>query len=148
MTILGGFVGGVLTMRLGVMQMLAVSALLVVGTNLCFILLANTGYNVYVLYGVVSADNLAAGIASASFIAFLSALVNVRFTAMQYAIFSSLMTLIPKLTAGYSGTIVEVVGYSQFFTITGLLGLPVLFFIYLAAQRLELAHPGKEGTSP
>jgi len=142
MTIFGGLMGGVLTMRFGVMLMLAVSAILVVITNLCFILLANTGYNVYVLYGVVSADNLAAGIASASFVAFLSALVNVRFTAMQYAIFSSLMTLIPKLTAGYSGSIVEAVGYIPFFTITGLLGLPVLLFIYLAAKRLQVAHPG------
>lgn len=144
MTILGGFLGGVLTMRFGVMLMLAVSAILVVATNLCFILLAQTGHDVYVLYGVVSADNLAAGIASASFIAFLSALVNVRFTAMQYAIFSSLMTLIPKLTAGYSGSIVEALGYVPFFTITGLLGLPVLFFIYLAAKHLELAQAGTE----
>lgn len=144
MTILGGMVGGIFTMRFGVMTMLTLSAVLVVLTNLCFILLAQVGYNVYVLYGVVSADNLAAGIASASFIAFLSALVNVRFTAMQYAIFSSLMTLIPKLTAGYSGTIVEAVGYIPFFIITGLLGLPVLFFIYLAAKRLDLAHPAAE----
>ena len=141
MTIFGGVVGGILTMRFGVIAMLAFSALLVVGTNLAFILLAVTGHNLYVLYGVVSADNLAAGIASASFIAFLSALVNVRFTAMQYAIFSSLMTLIPKLTAGYSGSIVEAVGYVPFFMITGLLGLPVLWFIYLAAMRLDLAHP-------
>ncbi|MAA60502.1 MAG: MFS transporter [Pseudomonadales bacterium] len=141
MTILGGLVGGVFTMRFGVMAMLAFSAVLVVLTNLCFILLAHTGHNIYVLYGVVSADNLAAGIASASFIAFLSALVNVRFTAMQYAIFSSLMTLIPKLTAGYSGSIVEAVGYIPFFIITGLLGVPVLFFIYLAAKRLDIAHP-------
>ena len=149
MTILGGLVGGILTMRLGVMLMLSVSAILVVVTNLCFIVLAQVGYNEYVLYAVVSADNLAAGIASASFIAFLSALVDVKFTAMQYAIFSSLMTLIPKLTAGYSGTIVEAVGYVPFFTITGLLGLPVLFFIYLASKHLELAHPsGKDQASP
>jgi len=145
MTILGGLVGGVFTMRFGVMTMLACSAILVVLTNLCFIFLAYTGYNVYALYLVVSADNLAAGIASASFIAFLSALVNVNFTAMQYAIFSSLMTLIPKLTAGYSGTIVEAVGYIPFFIITGLLGVPVLYFIYLAAKRLDIAHPaGKD----
>ena len=75
-------------------------------------------------------------------------LVDVKFTAMQYAIFSSLMTLIPKLTAGYSGTIVEAVGYVPFFTITGLLGLPVLFFIYLASKHLELAHPAQDKVSP
>ena len=136
MTILGSFVGGVLTMRFGVIRMLAVSAVLVVFTNLSFILLNQTGHNMVVLYGVVSADNLAAGLATASFIAFLSALVNVKFTAMQYAIFSSLMTLVPKLTAGYSGTIVEAIGYTPFFIFTACLGLPVLLFIYLAAKQL------------
>ncbi len=138
MTILGGFVGGVFTMRFGVIRMLAASAVLVVLTNLSFILLEQGGHNMYLLYGVVSADNLAAGVASASFIAFLSALVNVKFTAMQYAIFSSLMTLVPKLTAGYSGTIVEAIGYTHFFVFTAFLGVPVLLFIYLASKRLEL----------
>jgi PAT family beta-lactamase induction signal transducer AmpG len=75
-------------------------------------------------------DNLSAGIAGAAFIAFLSSLTNIQFTAVQYAVFSSLMTLLPKIFGGYSGTMVEVFGYSEFFLITTLIGIPVLWLVY------------------
>jgi len=90
------------------------------------------------LYFVISADNLSAGLASAAFVAFLSSLTNVKFTAMQYALFSSLMVFFPKMLGGYSGTMVESIGYSQFFVMTALIGLPVLILIYLANKKLEL----------
>ena len=139
MTIVGGFMGGIWVMRHGVMRVLFISALLVVITNMMFIALYFAGKNVFVLYAVVSADNLVAGIATAAFVAFLSSLVNVQFTAMQYAIFSSLMTLIPKVLAGYSGSIVESIGYPGFFIFTGLVGLPILLLVVLA-QRSLVTH--------
>lgn len=138
MTIIGGFLGGLWVMRHGVMRVLFISALLVVITNMMFIALYFTGKNVFVLYAVVSADNLVAGIATAAFVAFLSSLVNVQFTAMQYAIFSSLMTLIPKVLAGYSGSIVESIGYPGFFIFTGLVGLPILALVVLAQRSLDI----------
>lgn len=138
MTIVGGFVGGVLAMRVGVMRMLFVGAVLVVLTNLLFILLVDSGRNIELLYLVVAADNLVAGLASAAFIAFLSGLVDVRFTAMQYAIFSSLMTLIPKVLGGYSGSIVESVGYTHFFLIASFMGVPVLLLVYFANRSLNI----------
>jgi PAT family beta-lactamase induction signal transducer AmpG len=140
MTILGGFVGGVLAMRVGVLRMLMLGAVLVVLTNLLFISLVYSGHDMRVLYLVVAADNLVAGLATAAFVAFLSSLVDVRFTAMQYAIFSSLMTLIPKLIGGYSGSIVDAVGYTQFFLIASAMGLPVLLLVVLAGRALEIRH--------
>jgi PAT family beta-lactamase induction signal transducer AmpG len=137
MTLLGGFLGGILSVRFGVMKILFVGALLTVLTNLLFMLLAIKGYNIHLLYFVISADNLSAGIASAAFVAFLSRLVNVSFTAMQFAIFTSLMTLIPKLIGGYSGSIVENIGYTQFFFVASLIGVPVLWIIYLANKHLK-----------
>jgi PAT family beta-lactamase induction signal transducer AmpG len=137
MTLLGGFLGGVLSVRFGVMKILFVGALLTVLTNLLFMLLAIKGYDITLLYLVISADNLSAGIASAAFVAFLSRLVNVSFTAMQFAIFTSLMTLIPKLIGGYSGSIVENIGYTQFFLVASLIGVPVLWIIYLANKHLK-----------
>lgn len=136
-TILGGFIGGILTLRFGVIKMLFVGALLTALTNLLFMLLATKGYNIGLLYLVISADNLSAGLASVAFVAFLSRLTNISFTAMQYAIFSSLMTLLPKLIGGYSGSIVENIGYSQFFLVASLMGLPVLWIIYLANKHLK-----------
>jgi PAT family beta-lactamase induction signal transducer AmpG len=83
---------------------------------------------------VIAADNLAAGIAVAAFVAFLSSLTSVSFTATQYAVFSSLMTLFPKLIGGYSGTIVTSIGYPSFFLLTTLLGVPVLWLIWLVRK--------------
>ena len=137
MTIAGGFLGGILSVRFGVIKILFVGALLTVLTNLLFMLLAIKGYDIGLLYLVISADNLSAGLASAAFVAFLSRLTNISFTAMQYAIFSSLMTLLPKLIGGYSGSIVENIGYTQFFLVASLMGLPVLWIIYLANKHLK-----------
>ena len=135
MTIVGGFLGGILAIRFGVIKILFLGAALSSATNLLFVVLAQAGQDINLLYIVVAADNLSAGLASAAFVAFLSSLTNVSFTATQYAIFSSLMTLLPKVIGGYSGSIVEGVGYEMFFTITALMGLPVLLLI---------AHIGKQ----
>jgi len=136
MTIAGGFLGGLLSVRFGVLKILFLGALLSAITNLLFMWLAQVGYNMPMLYLVISADNISAGLASAAFIAFLSSLTNISFTAVQYAIFSSLMTLLPKILGGYSGTMVDAMGYSMFFLITALMGVPVLILIVLAGKHL------------
>ncbi len=141
MTILGGFIGGLLSIHYGVMRILFLGAVLSSATNLLFMLLAGVGKNLALLYLVVAADNLSAGLASAAFIAFLSSLTNISFTATQYAIFSSLMTLFPKITGGYSGSMVDNIGYSNFFLVTALMGVPVLILIWLAGKKLP---PSKE----
>lgn len=140
MTLVGGFLGGFMTLRFGVMRILFWGALLSAATNILFMLLANLGANIPMLYLVISADNLAGGLASAAFIAFLSSLTNISFTAVQFAIFSSLMTLFPKLLGGYSGTMVDTMGYSNFFIFTTLLGVPVLLLIHLAGKRMQIVE--------
>ncbi|OOZ37411.1 AmpG family muropeptide MFS transporter [Solemya velesiana gill symbiont] len=132
MTIVGGFLGGALALRYGVMRILMLGALLSAGTNLLFLLLSQAGADLYLLILVITADNLSAGLASAAFVAYLSGLTHISFTAFQYAMFSSLMTLFPKLLGGYSGSIVDAVGYDTFFVITTLLGLPVIYLVYRA----------------
>lgn len=137
MTIVGGFIGGILAVRFGVIRILFVGALLSAATNLLFVALAKAGQDLSLLYVVIAADNLSAGLASAAFVAFLSSLTNISFTAMQYAIFSSLMTLLPKVLGGYSGSIVDGLGYESFFTITALMGLPVLILILWVNRLLN-----------
>ena len=134
MTLVGAFVGGVLSMRLGVMRVLMLGAVLSAASNLLFAWLAGHGHDVTALIAVVSADNLASGIASAAFIAYLSSLTNVSYSATQYALFSSMMLLLPKFIAGFSGDYVNAFGYAQFFTSTALLGLPVLVLVWLASR--------------
>lgn len=136
MTLIGGFLGGVITMRYGVMRILLLGAILSALTNLLFMLLAQNGHDIVLLSAVIAADNLSAGLASAAFIAYLSGLTNISFTAVQYAILSSLMTLLPKLLGGYTGGMVNELGYSNFFFMTALLGLPVIVLIvYLMLKK-------------
>ena len=134
MTLVGAFVGGVLSMRFGVMRILMLGAVLSAASNLLFAWLGSRGHDVLALTFVISADNLSSGIASAAFIAYLSSLTNVNYSATQYALFSSMMLLLPKYLAGFSGKFVDAFGYANFFTATALLGLPVLVLVALASQ--------------
>lgn len=140
MTLTGAFVGGVLSLRLGVMRILMLGAALSSLTNLLFAWLATRGHDLTALIWIISADNLASGIASAAFIAYLSGLTNVNYSATQYALFSSMMLLAPKWLAGFSGVYVDAHGYEAFFTSTALLGAPVLLLVWLASRVLPVKH--------
>lgn len=134
MTLAGGFLGGLLSAKYGVMRILTLGAVLTIATNLLFVVLARGDGNIVHLYVVISADNLSGGLASAAFIAYLASLTNISFTAVQYAIFSSLMTLIPKTIGGYSGSMVDSIGYVNFFLVASAMGLPVLVILYVVKK--------------
>ena len=136
LSILGGFAGGVLVQRFRLMLMLMLGAAAAAATNLLFVLLALRGPDVPLMYAAVGLDNFAAGFAGTVFVAFLSSLANIRFTAVQYALFSSLMTLLPKTLGGYSGSMVAHMGYAGFFLFTAALGVPVLLLVRLADKVL------------
>ena len=135
MTLVGAALGGVLVMRFGTLRILFLGALLTASTNLLFALLNEVGHNLELLTLIISLDNLSAGIATTAFVTYLSSLTNVAFSATQYALFSSVMLLLPKLLAGFSYRFVEQFGYSSFFISTSLLGIPVLILIVLVAKR-------------
>ena len=144
MTLVGAFVGGALSMRLGVMRVLMLGAVLSAASNLLFAWLGTLGHDVTALIFVISADNLSSGIASAAFIAYLSSLTNINYSATQYALFSSMMLLAPKWLAGFSGQYVDHFGYSHFFTSTALLGAPVLLLVWLAARAASRSETAKK----
>jgi PAT family beta-lactamase induction signal transducer AmpG len=133
-TISGALLGGVLVMRYGLMRMLLVGAVLVVLTNLLFALLATRGPELVWLIAVVGADNLAAGIATTSFVAYLSSLTNQAYTATQYALFSSIMLLLAKFVAGFSGVVVDATSYPVFFVYAAALGIPSILLIPLLSR--------------
>ena len=141
MTLVGASLGGILVMRFGTLRILMLGALLTASTNLLFALLNQLGHNLELLTLIISLDNLSAGIATAAFITYLSSLTNVAFSATQYALFSSVMLLLPKLLAGFSGRFVEQFGYSTFFVTTSLLGIPVLLLIAMVARRNMALSP-------
>lgn len=134
MTLVGAFAGGAIAARIGVMKTLFFGGILSAGTNLLFSVLALRGHDTAFLVFTVSADNFAGGLASAAFVAYLSGLTNVAYSATQYALFSSVMLILPKFLAGFSGMAVQSIGYSQFFMVTAAIGLPVLILVLLAAM--------------
>ena len=134
MTLLGAFVGGALSLRLGVMRVLMLGALLSAASNLLYGWLSSRGHDLGALVFVISADNLAGGLATSAFIAYMSSLTNVNYSATQYALFSSMMLLLPKFLAGYSGLYVDHFGYTSFFTATAMLGVPVLVLVGIASR--------------
>ncbi len=142
MTLVGAAIGGVLSLRLGVMRVLFLGAVLSAATNLLFAWLSTRGHDLPGLILVISADNLSSGMASAAFVAYLSSLTNVAYSATQYALFSSIMLLLPKFTAGWSGLAVDNYGYEAFFIGTACLGLPVVILVWLAARQQKTAAAG------
>ncbi|MFT5571743.1 MAG: PAT family beta-lactamase induction signal transducer AmpG [Cryomorphaceae bacterium] len=152
-SIFGSFISGIIALRVGVMRTLQSAAVFVVLTNLLFCWLTLVGQNhtdlliTLPLIGqlsmpmelalVITLDNFVQGFATVAFIAWMSSLTNVSFTATQYAIFSSIMTLFPKIIGGYSGTIVDSFGYTNFFIFASALGVPVIALIYYLRKHLE-----------
>ena len=134
MTLVGAALGGILINQFGIIKVLFAGAILSAATNLLFSALSQVGYDLMWLTLVISADNLSAGIATSAFIAYLSSLVNLAFTATQYAMFSSLMLLLPKFIGGFSGQWVDQLGYSNFFIMTATMGIPALVLIIVLAR--------------
>lgn len=141
MTIAGALLGGLAVARFGVMWPLFVGAVLVAATNLLFSLLAISEPTLVMLAVVISADNLGAGFATSAFIAYLSSLTNRAYTATQYALFSSLMTLPAKIISGFSGLVVDAQGWFFFFLYTTGLGIPtILLALFVIHHRETLAR--------
>ncbi len=97
--------------------------------------MALTGAKLWFLVITISADNLAAGFTGTVFIAYLSGLTNVNYTATQYALFSSLMTLPGKLISGFSGFIVEATDWFTFFVYASAMGIPGILLAIAVVRR-------------
>ena len=149
MTIFGAFVGGLLVIKWGVGRCLLIGAVAVATTNLFFAqlaLLANPDLNWLAV--TVSLDNLSGGFATTAFIAYLSGLTNKAYTATQYALFSSLMTLPGKFMSGFSGFVVDSYGYFTFFLSAAALGLPAILLIwfYFKNQKNTISKLSSDGS--
>jgi PAT family beta-lactamase induction signal transducer AmpG len=141
MSIAGSFICGVLVVKWGLMRPLLIGAVAVALTNLLFASLSVLEPKVSYLAIVISADNISGGFAATAFIAYLSSLTNRAYTATQYALFSSLMTLPGKFISGFSGLVVDNFGYFEFFVVAAILGIPaILLVVWLSRyERTQLA---------
>ncbi len=125
-SIVGGTVGGALMARIGIHRALWVFGLIQAAAILAFAGLAVTGPVPAALAGAVCAEYLGVGLGTAAFVAFLSRNTNKRFTATQYALFSSFIALPRTLAASAAGWLSDAVGWPTYFLACALLALPGL----------------------
>lgn len=145
-TIAGGFLGGLIAFRFGVLQAMIAGAVITFASNGAFAWIAShaTAQDNLMLLMVISADNIAAGFVGTVFIAYLSSLTDPVNAATQYALLSSLYAFINKFIAGWSGLMADTVGYTAFFLITASYAIPAAI---LVAIILVFGSPAAKGTA-
>ncbi|NLG60544.1 MAG: AmpG family muropeptide MFS transporter [Gammaproteobacteria bacterium] len=138
--IAGAFLGGVAVARWGIRWPLLVAIVLGAASNLLYLSLIGADGSLGRLTVVISGENLAQGFLGTTAVAYMSALVNQRYTATQYALFSSLIMLPGKVLGFFSGWIVEVTeGYAVYFIITAAVAVPAVLLFFWLYPRVRLA---------
>jgi len=130
MTLIGAFFGGIIVLRYGVKQPLFYGSIMIALTTLMFVIQSIFGNNMNLFVLTIALDNFTGGFAGTVFIAYLSSLTDPKYTATQYALFSSLMLVPGKFLSGFSGLIVDNFGYSELFLISASLGIPAIIISY------------------
>jgi MFS transporter, PAT family, beta-lactamase induction signal transducer AmpG len=145
MTILGGIVGGIVVFRLGLIGSMTIAAILMALSNLMFVLLAITGPSMPVFVATIAVENLTGGMGTAVFVAFLSALCNVHYTAVQYALLTSFMQMFGKFViVPSSGFYADAVGWIWFFVTSTVFALPALVLLWWLRRygpEIKVARP-------
>ncbi len=144
----GVFLGGVIVARFDFRWSLLFGVVSQAATNLVYTWLALSDGTVGGLAVAVVSDNIAYGAAGTILIAYMSSLTNTAFTATQYALFSSFYALPGKFVGGFSGFMVEGVGFAWFFAITAIIGIPTAFLVFFLKGMEEFkkdAPPEKSG---
>jgi PAT family beta-lactamase induction signal transducer AmpG len=134
-SLIGAGAGGWAIVKFGVARCLVIATVLIASTNLFFALMVEVGAQLWMLTITISADNFAMGVGGTVLIAYLSSLVNQAFTATQYALLSSLMAILGKFTAGYSGNVQESIGWLGFFFYAAAVGVPAIVLSVIVASR-------------
>ena len=143
-SMVGVILGGFIVAKAGLRFALFLGSLLIASSNIGFALLASTDSPLLAGLGIVNGlDNLAQGVHGTALIAFLSGLTSTRYTATQYALFSSLYAIFGKLLEGTSGFVVDSIGYPAFFTYTASLSVPGLLLLAWLSRRGTLDWHGR-----
>jgi PAT family beta-lactamase induction signal transducer AmpG len=147
----GIFVGGILYTKLGLKRSVLLALVLMGVSNLSFALLAAAGHSNLGLAGAIGFENFASGYGGVVVVAYFSALCNLQFTAVQYALISATASVLGRaLTGTTAGSLIEALGYVNFYLLTTLLALPgILLFWFMMRRGLidrALGTAGRSGT--
>lgn len=140
-TLLGGFLGGIVVNRMGIAPSLLLCGVLQMASNAVFALQAVVGHDTSMLMVTIGFENLSGGMGTAAFVAYLSSLCNVAYTATQYALLSSLMSVARTVLASPGGAIAASTGWVTFFLITTVAAIPGLLLAWWMVRRQRVAGP-------
>lgn len=138
-TLIGGIAGGLFVHKLGTNRALWIMGFLQAFSTAAFALLNGGDKSIPLLIGVVGFENLTAGMGTSAYAAFMGAMTNIRFTASQYALLSSLMAIPGVIFSSQTGTFAEAYGFSEFFIFCALIAAPGMFLIPFLKN--EPTHP-------
>ena len=130
MTLIGAFIGGIIILRYGVSKPLFYGSIMIASTTLMFVVQSIFGNDMNLFILTIALDNFTGGFTGTVFIAYLSSLTDPKYTATQYALFSSLMLVPGKFLSGFSGLVVDSFGYLELFLISASLGIPAIIISY------------------
>ncbi|RRJ83309.1 AmpG family muropeptide MFS transporter [Aestuariirhabdus litorea] len=131
--IIGGILGGMLMVRIGINRALWVFGLVQIVSILGFVVLAESGYNLWLLALVIGFEYLGVGLGTAAFVAFIARTTSRAHTATQLALFTALTALPRTVANAFTGYMVEAVGWSHFFLLCTLLAVPGMLLLLKVA---------------
>ncbi len=133
--------GGVAVLRLGVFRALLISGAAQMFSNLLYILQAWAGHDLPILALTIGVENLTGGMGSAAFVAYLSGLCSLDFTATQYALLSSLAVVGRTILSASGGALADWLGWTPFFAISTAACLPGLLLLLWLMRQAARAQP-------
>ena len=145
-TLLGAGIGGWIVARYGILKSLLICGILQAASNLVFALQAWIGYSVPMLTVTIGVENLTGGMGTTAFVAYLSSLCNLSYTATQYALLSSAAATGRTVLAAGGGWLADKTGWLDFFLLTTLAALPGLLLLLVIMWRYSA--PAGEPEAP
>jgi len=134
-TIAGAVAGGVMVARIGILPALMAAGVLQMLSNLMFVAQAAVGYDVAFLTLTIAIENLSGGMGTAAFVAYLSSLCSVAFTATQYALLSSVMAVGRTVLAASGGWLADRMDWIAFFSVSTVAAVPGLLLLWWLMRR-------------
>jgi MFS transporter, PAT family, beta-lactamase induction signal transducer AmpG len=137
-TLGGGFIGGVMMLKLGISRSLWIFGILQAVSTGFFAVLAKIGPSIPLLSGVIAFENISGGMGTAAYAAYMASITNKKFTATQYALLSSLMGVPRVLVSAPTGFLVKLTNWEVYFIICTLIAIPgLLLLCRVAPWRAE-----------
>lgn len=135
--IAGAVLGGILMVKLGLLRSMLIFGVLQAASNMLYYVLAITGKSYPIMVTAVVVDNMAGAMGNIASVALIMALCDIRFSAFQYALLSSIALLPRYALGGPAGWVADRGGWDDYFVVSLLIALPGLAMVWFMRQKIH-----------